>query len=114
MNTKELRIGNLFREKESEQIIEVIELSKDQITFTGKFPYKWQAEPIETNEEDLLKLGFENGVDEMTYCGKDFCVYWRKFEGHFEINGEKYFKEYIHELQNLLFALYGTELSYEY
>lgn len=125
MKANELRIGNYVLSEcldskgyfEETRVTGIFwdEIHHDAIGMTKPI---WENEierikPIPITEEILLKFGFENGIDEMTLTTESFCIYWRKFEGHFEINGEKYFKKYIHELQNLYFALTGKELSYE-
>jgi hypothetical protein len=121
MKPNELRIGNLFIEENSNEIIEVIELTKKDITFTGDFKGKWQAKPIEITHEWLLKFGFEiltdakKGFKSTSYSyrkGISICIgfnygvvtvdFWQGNE-----------KKYIHELQNFFFAISGTELTYE-
>jgi len=110
-DAKELRIGNYVNliaeghENEPDLICWDIE---DYEYYKEKMQY---IEPIEVNENELLKFSFENGVDEMTFCNNTCCIYWRKFEGHFEINGEKYFKKSIHKLQNLIYEMFEYELE---
>ena len=113
MKASELRLGNLFIEEYSGKIIEVIGLEKNRITFSGLFLDKWQAKPIPLTEEWFLKLGFEtdniewwNGIitigiyeDGLFYCP----------------TGQTYIRrgkeiQYLHQLQNLYFALIGEEL----
>ena len=111
MKAQDLRLGNLFNEKHSGQLIKVIGLTDKEITFDGKFPYKWQYEPIALTEEWLIKLGFDNGTLEHSQVGfidDDF------------INGEMTFMfnkdwitkvKYVHQLQNIYHALTGEELQ---
>lgn len=82
--------------------------------------------PIELTEDILVKCGFEKKDGEMwcefheefefvyKYYGLGLCIYWnneaRKFlDDHLE----EYECElkYLHQLQNLVFALTGTELE---
>ncbi len=62
---RELRLGNLFEEIHSKEIIEVIELTNEKVVFSGDFKGKWQARPIPLSEEWLLKFGFhqQNEMD---------------------------------------------------
>ena len=111
MDATELRLGNLFIEKYSKEIIKVVELSSDIIHFNGVFNQKWQAEPIPLTEEWLLKFGFDK---------KD-----RVINGNFNIGvlyyngGIDYFEfdvthiKHVHSLQNLYFSLTQKELTYE-
>jgi hypothetical protein len=111
----ELRLGNLFIEKYSNEQIEVIELKKDEIMFSGDFKGKWQAEPIPLTEEWLIKFGFKNS-------GMGF---YRKIESCMELINisDLYFRFYykgksvqadmnhVHQLQNLFHALTQKELT---
>ena len=106
-----LRIGNLF-----ENVI-ITSISEEGYNYSNypEIGVYWKTfdtlKPIIVAEELLLNYGFENGIDEMTLCTDKICVYWRKFENHFEINGEKYFIEDFHIFQNLFFFLSGSELT---
>lgn len=115
----ELRLGNLFIERETQEVIHVTGLHKDQIRFSGKFDQGWQAEPIPLTKELLVKFG----------CVKDGLEYT------IDINGEEYvishygsvngsekgfvidydFKDrrvqYVHHFQNRMFDKTGIELT---
>lgn len=115
MGTNTLRIGNYLENGDRVCIVCAIFKSHfkcetlEQISLENSLQLKYNAIPIA--EELLLKFGFENGIEEMVLYGKNIVVFWRKFEGHFEINGEKYFKKHIHQLQNLYYALTDEELT---
>lgn len=109
MKATELRIGNLFIEEFSGELIKVIELTADCITFTGSFDGKWQAQPIPLTEKWLDKTpptidGCETSFHEhfadetiwFLHIGREFAVQIK----------------YVHQLQNLIFALTGEELLY--
>lgn len=130
MESKELRIGNLYMERCTKTVIEVIEITKEAVYFSGEFRGNWQAEPIPLTEEWLLKFGFE-------------CVH--KANEHYQIQNPKGYKDLhkihifktigdswhlafsdtttdkdytppchfqnIHQLQNLYKALTGEELE---
>ena len=122
IKANELRIGNLFIEENSNKIIEVIGLDKKTVVFSWKFLYQWQAKPIPLTEEWLLKFGFENVHTDWFY--KDiaktnsyqFCFNICLSNG--KITLDSGFDEnsiiklkYVHQLQNLYFALTGAELT---
>lgn len=75
-------------------------------------------EPIPITEEWLLKLGFEKdgyNVDKTFYFEKD-VIRINNYEGYFldnpnEIVGKRLFIKYVHQLQNLYFALTQNELE---
>lgn len=121
MTAKELRLGNLFIEENTKEIISVIGLEKDRIIFSGMFLGKWQALPIELNKEWFKKLG-------MTYyslptkSNRSVGYYTLKFGNRFKINNSdgnysfiNFRKEikYVHQLQNLYFALTNEELTFK-
>lgn len=123
MKANELRIGNLICPylKNEGEIAKVLiingqeEAKYDNLYLECEESFEWtefdKCSGVIITEEILLKFGFENGIDEMTFCDNLFCIYWRKFENHFEINGEKYFINEVHKFQNLYFALTQTELT---
>jgi hypothetical protein len=120
MNANELRIGNLFIEKYSKKIIPVLELLRSgNIVFDFECFGVWQAEPIKLTSEWLLKFGFKQ-------TNESEEVEWYRLNGFdiatHEENGDVYFVYQhmvlrhiinVHQLQNLYFALTGTELTYE-
>ena len=125
---RELRIGNLFIEKNTKTIIRVMEITKENVTFSGWFKNSWLAVPMPITQEYLLSLGAEkipkNRFHVELYCFKDmdcteWCVgyiddSWFLFEGKSDAmcNAVNYLKlEYIHKLQNLLFEVANLELA---
>lgn len=117
MNSKELRIGNLFIEQHSEQIIKVIGITEKEITFDGKFPYKWQALPIKLTEEYLIKLGFEIRIEvesQKYYWFDGLEIVWDELDNCFTYKRSLLkFTDIsnVHQLQNLYFALTYKELN---
>lgn len=122
MNPTSLRIGNLFQEKHSKEIIEVSELTKDKIGFSGDFKGDWQAEAILITEEWLKKFGFDENPDGIKQNEGDI-VFSKEIEGNiisvsygdnpffvFDNEGLNYIK-YVHQLQNLYFTITGEELQ---
>ena len=108
MKIEELRIGNLVFEKGRSPF--AIEIEKI-IDFANGF-YKF--EPIPLTDEWLIKLGFESDGIEwwnsiiilaiskqgLWYCPTEqpHCIVGQKFE-------------YVHQLQNLHYAITGDELN---
>jgi hypothetical protein len=116
MKASELRIGNLFIEKYRHQIIKVETLNNRNIYFSGEFIGEWQAEPIPLNEEWLLKFGFEWCNEAAGYFDNLHAVYlmYPNVQFHpFCTNDKDCWIElqYVHQLQNLCFALTGKELE---
>lgn len=120
MKANELRIGNLFVDKYTKEVISVIELTEDVITFTGEFTGIWQAEPIPLTEEWLLKFGGEKEYYEPDSDEYYLIIRHDKFDITFEdentiylyISDETFPIKYVHRLQNIWFALTGEELIY--
>jgi hypothetical protein len=113
----ELRIGNWIQDGNEFEQITIDHLN---CLYSGRCEY----DPIPLTEEWLLKFGFEYKVEELgvrfyeIQIGISFISL--SIEGHFNINsGESYwymdrdFKapKYVHQLQNLYFALTGEELT---
>ena len=127
LKAKDLRIGNFvthnyfptepkavtgFKAEKSTELIFINDPSFDVINIE-------QVKPIPLTEEWLLKLGFDKLIskskgfksDSYTYTGK--CCFIVNFDGkRLWTNfwqGTEY--EYVHQLQNLFYALTGTELT---
>jgi hypothetical protein len=104
MKENELRIGNLF-------------IEKDEIKqFDGDFYHLLDMKPIPLTEEWFEKFGFEKISDTffllnvgsltmMYYVPEDYKHFI------FELENDELNIKYIHQLQNLFFALTGEELT---
>jgi hypothetical protein len=123
MKANELRIGNWFIEKDERK------------KFDGDFYHLLGCDPIPLSQKWLEKFGFEKNKDnrwmkkKMPYAifyfeyyatGEDNCM-WR-IEYHDTDYGRNEYKDchqwgerlkYVHQLQNLYFALTGKELIIE-
>ena len=126
MKAQELRIGNTFIEKYSNTIIHVTGLTDTGIYFTGSFEGKWQAEPIKLTEEWLLKLGFYKWVDEKDIFSNDHLSLYL-MDKDFDVEAGEWYVgndnrsnagcyclrkiKYVHQVQNLYFALTDRELT---
>jgi len=116
MKASELRIGNYVCGLKMEEPIRRI---NDSIQYNYKTErYELDDidldcfEPIPLTEEWLLKFGFESNPYQDRYENKVIQVECNKLRGYTElwIDGMPHIK-YIHQLQNLYFALTGQELE---
>jgi hypothetical protein len=132
MEANELRIGNLVWDKiflysicEIGEILkaEVIDvhnferaLNEDFYETGSIYSLNYEnVEPIPLTEEWLLKFGFESGKNRtkwLYYKDNKRLICHRLI--HIKISGSKYnlgYIKYVHQLQNLYFALTGEELT---
>ena len=126
IQAKELRIGNLVNYSDSNSIFKVIGISEFGIDCEDEIETTYMEfdnfNPIPLTEDWLLKFGFEKGIDKVYYIKSKF-IYIKVFEkiGHVLLCRDKYDEhikisdniEYVHQLQNLYFAITNKELSYE-
>ena len=120
MKASELRIGNLVKAQPFEGIITVFNNDKCVVKHkSGIVKYLIEdLEPIPLTEEWLLKFGFEkqHNEEDFDYWFKnDFSndIIWEHSEGfchNLNYGGDI---KYVHQLQNLYFALTNEELTYE-
>ena len=122
MKANELRIGNYIElrclDKSLSHCKELVEWSVEKYNFThSKDLYygndDWEYRPIPLTEEWLLKFGFEflKGVK-----GSEFldCYDYNRFQvkNNFGVFFWYHVQiKYVHQLQNLYFALTGEELK---
>lgn len=115
MEIKDLRIDNLLYYNNEEKEIASIN-SDSTIRFKDKEKgcigcfkiYSDLIKPIPITEEWLLKFGFEK--DNMYWIDDTNIGFTFYKNGKIEWNQPKHIK-YVHELQNLYFALTGKELA---
>lgn len=120
MKVSELRIGNYVNRLGYPEQIKSITISEGKrgyvaVQSSGVITHN-QIEPIPLTEEWLLKLGFEK-LENKFYSKGRFSYHkkygWKIFENW--VNGwvgvQKV--EYVHQLQNLYFAISGEELILE-
>ena len=111
MKATELRMGNLVYV--DNEIIEVWEVSDSSINYhymEGKDIAIEELKPIPLTVEWLEKFGFENIKDDVYRFG-----YYEYFMGGLCFDGVEIFNakriDYVHQLQNLYFALTEEELT---
>ena len=136
MKASELRIGNLVYVTDNltnlifKEITPINIHNLMHLTGWDKSPVDIEFEPIPLTEEFFLKFGFENidkgGNDFITYTDSEHNYYLqidvRRKDGKYLILDNSFDDlrafsmvdiEYVHQLQNLYFALTGDELKYE-
>jgi hypothetical protein len=108
MKASELRIGNYVLDSEDENIM--------MITCGGQIDKYELAQPIPLTEEWLLKFGFEKR-NNYYFIDTDYRVAYIKDHFAISVGDDEYGIvlrkiEYVHELQNIYFALIEKELTY--
>jgi hypothetical protein len=125
MGANELRLNNLIQDTNTNILI-VNGLHENKIYsiypfgVDAKFEQTTDAnkiEPIPLTEESIIKLGFKYYADAQYILEiNDIEFNWDKETGIYIFNGDSEFCfelehiEYVHQLQNLFFALTNTEL----
>lgn len=112
MKANELRIGNYIYSFGDILKIDLNDICNVECSTDDVF------EPIPLTEEWLLKFGFEKINNEYWYMYYAFCI-----NEYFDVFGIKVTKSwqniygikirYVHQLQNLYFALTGQELTFK-
>lgn len=116
IDPKSLRIGNYIQDKKdgTTTILQVAHLSEGLINYWNASVYQ----PIPLSEQELIRLGFENrGEQPMSDKLGQYTKYpiglWLMGScfitaGEFDVD-----LKYVHQLQNLFYALCGQELTYK-
>jgi hypothetical protein len=122
MKAQEVRLGNYVMDyDESHKIFKVKSIKKEKRVNMFFINGRWDNDvlPIPLTEEWLLKLGFEKNPSDMPlyYLGPLFINMGNHGIVHVLINKGNYFTpfqdctKYVHQLQNLYFALTGEKLN---
>ena len=124
MNANELRIGNYFKWISTQEIDTVEEIvTYDKSTYDINSVSISDCEPVPLNEEWLLKFGFKKvndnfiTIESYHYENKNCWIYFIADGFELELNTlsernnlcRTY--KYVHQLQNLYFAITGEELT---
>jgi len=120
MTANELRIGNwVMDDDESYEIFQVASIEKGEEETEGMYFINggWIDDvlPIPLTEEWLLKFGFEKddpfftNMDSYSFNGLTMEFYKKECQFHYQ--GADIEFKYVHQLQNLYFALTGEELE---
>lgn len=124
MKCTEYRIGNIAHDEVSGALMRICELNEENELVVGyvidrsKFPLPdgWKLRPIPLTEEWLLKFGFikMDWTENENCYEKSFVLQKDDKEGYNLMDNDvatlQQFK-YVHQLQNLYFALTGEELT---
>jgi len=130
MNVKELRVGSLITSKTWKGIHKISAVIQNKSNFDVvvngfthifKDGYFCEIAPIPLNKEVLIKLGFAplsdsdhglrlsvNSVDELSWSFNEKILKYQTKGSGFT---RDYNIKYVHQLQNLYFALTGKELE---
>jgi hypothetical protein len=113
---KELRIGNLLIDSLTGSLLKVCDVSETgfitTVIDTSKFPLPdgWKAVPILLTEEWLFRFGFKHEIGDY-YHKKDHYFGIKFLKGKFTFPSFWHVEiKYLHQLQNLYFALTQEEL----
>jgi hypothetical protein len=119
ISAPELRIGDFVYVDNSQQICTITEIKEKTVRVlylrsdTGKNHNSIieivRIKPIPLTEEWLLKFGFEKYDDMILYWELDDVTIWEE-KGKYQFFSDKNIK-YVHQLQNLYFALTEKELE---
>lgn len=114
MKAQELRIGNNAQDQDG-NLLQCLRTELHGVVWMvvdrSKYPLPdgWKAEPIPLTEEWRIKLGLRNGWTGHFYF---YSFEGSKLEAFYRTNGSKDIPiKYVHQLQNLYFALTGEELT---
>jgi len=116
IRANELRIGNLVWEDYGGyyEVLMVspnsVDLVKPLMSISGRYLIE-QINPILLTEEWLLKLGFNKFKNYNDFSRKGVIIHGRK--RGFVLRKSVPVIKYVHQLQNLYFALTGEELTME-
>lgn len=117
MKNTEFRIGNYYNQFGNIEQVSWSVLKKLEDAPKGQL---W-CKPIPLTEEWLLKFGFEKEYDKFMFSKDKLTILIREHDT-FNPNGRVYWNswtikecqpEYVHQLQNLYFALTGEELTFK-
>ena len=121
IKANELRIGNCIKLNNSDTTL----VPRDFQRYCKSFGIFEEFEPIELSEEWLLKAGFEKDDSGVDMFDQDYCEWYQKefpvigiiCQNHdkeyiFDENTDTLRLKYVHQLQNLYFALTGSELVF--
>lgn len=123
MNAQDIRIGNLFSQKGFPMYVEAIFRDTVYLNFEGNEGDVWEEDikdlvPIPLTEEILLKAGFEKEenpyLDNFNNDILSLSIY--KGKVYYSLKSKTFIEiesNYLHQLQNLFFALTGEEIKIE-
>lgn len=117
MKANELRIGNLvmYNDQNTGLIPTPVQIDISDLILIQNGVNECVYNPIPLTPEILEKAGFKNRYNKNCFLYKDKIGGWEyQFNGDIFSVGEQVIKnrlQYLHQLQNLYFALTGEELN---
>ena len=116
MKAEELRIGNIIKFSESDEIFLAYEIMPSGFRVRNKnedtWIEEWQFEGIEITQDWLVKFGFLKMNSTWWTCYKNTNFRMSiSFDLELSGNWTGIRIKYVHQLQNLFYALTGEELS---
>ena len=117
MKASELRIGNLiFTHKEEIIVVKGIDTEGLILFKEDQNIFDFKCKPIPLTEEWLLKFGFKKDLGNDLYLDSTSTSFFIWQNNRVELLDDKNnicisHCEYVHQLQNLFFALSGEELK---
>ncbi len=133
MKSEDLRIGNLV--EYNGKVISVLAVGSDDVVMASENDLGYTIEylkPIPLTEEWLLRFGFDKSGNDLMprsiryeidwiaiFPSNDFCDFkgfgfiWYKPDKESTTESARVKIQYVNQLQNLYFALTGTELRAE-
>ncbi len=125
MKANELRIGNLVCYSEDNTIFKIYAIERDGFSVENQIEATWiecgEFKPIQLTEEWLLKFGFVKSKVSSQFDKEKLTIQIAN-ELEYHKKGRVYFNswaileesiKYVHQLQNLYFALTGEELTFK-
>jgi hypothetical protein len=121
LNPTQFMVGNFIKDEVSGELMVVSELKRDEVVAVlvdrSKYPLSkgWSMAPVPLTEEWVIKFGLEK-IEHSNYNewgDESFFIIDERGAGkwhHYSSPGTFYF-QWVHQLQNLYFALTGTELT---
>lgn len=123
LQTKDLRVNNLLYFKNTKDIAMVSLIHEKHFDCRdeyGSFIPNGNYEPIPLSEDVLLRLGFEKGFYRYGFENYGLKCFKSLKENHWIVSqgfGVQFTElteiQFVHELQNLIFALCGEELTFK-
>jgi hypothetical protein len=116
MNKQELRLGNYIFSKETNSIQKITGITEEHPFFdaiTFDYPCWDEIEPIKLTKDILYKLGFIKDGIWFNYSFGFYGIGISNDPSGFNFSYDDGFIliEYVHELQNLIFSLSGSDLQ---
>lgn len=129
---QELKINNLVYVPGTDQIVPITTINMDIGVIVNRSLRMLsfsEIEPIELTEEWMMKFGFERedtgsvsaqfniGLNPVTHDYLFSLIWFKDYKNDYELKGFPFYRnghftlKYVHQLQNLYFALTGEELT---